>query len=242
MIDIPKDGKIVILTGAGISKESGLDTFRGNGGLWQGFRVEKVASPHAFHENPSMVHFFYNERKSILLDKEVKPNAAHNALATLEEKWQGNVTIVTQNVDNLHERAGSKNLIHMHGELLKGRCISCDAIEIWQEEMNTESKCSHCGQIGSMRVHVVWFGEMPLKMKEIEHLLRECDAFISIGTSGNVYPAAGFVDLVSHYGMAKTVELNLEPSLNADQFSNGAYGPATEIVPKFVDELLSKLT
>ena len=240
MIDIPADGNIVILTGAGISKESGIDTFRGNGGLWQGFRVEKVASPHAFHENPSMVHSFYNERKTILLDEKIKPNAAHAALAKLEECWQGKVTIVTQNVDNLHERAGSKNLIHMHGELLKALCISCDTVNVWPDEMNTESECKKCGQVGSMRVHVVWFGEMPLKMKEIEHLLRECDAFLSIGTSGNVYPAAGFVDLVSHYGNAKTVELNIEPSLNADQFSRGIYGAATEIVPQFIDRLMGR--
>ena len=238
MIDIPKDGNIVILTGAGISKESGLDTFRGNGGLWQGFRVEKVASPHAFHENPDMVHSFYNERKSKLLDETIKPNAAHEALATLEKNWSGNVTIVTQNVDNLHERAGSKNLIHMHGELLKGRCVSCGAVDEWTHDMSTDSQCNHCGKTSTMRVHVVWFGEMPLKMKEIEHLLRDCDLFASIGTSGNVYPAAGFVDLVSHYGLAKTVELNLEPSLNADQFSNGFYGPATEVVPKFVEDIL----
>lgn len=242
MIDIPADGNIVILTGAGISKESGLDTFRGNGGLWQGFRVEKVASPHAFHENPEMVHSFYNERKRILLNEEIKPNAAHDALAKLEDEWQGNVSIVTQNVDNLHERAGTNNLIHMHGELLKGRCQSCDTVQPWKNEMSTESICGNCSQMGNMRVHVVWFGEMPLMMKQIEYLLRECDAFFSIGTSGNVYPAAGFVDLVSHYGMAKTVELNLEPSLNAEQFSNGEYGPATEIVPKFVDDLLNENT
>lgn len=238
MIDIPKGGNIVILTGAGISKESGLDTFRGNGGLWQGFRVEKVASPHAFHENPDMVHSFYNERKAKLLDDAIKPNVAHEALATLEKNWTGNVTIVTQNVDNLHERAGSKNLIHMHGELLKGRCVSCSAVDEWPAAMSTESQCNHCEKTGTMRVHVVWFGEMPLKMKEIEHLLRDCDLFASIGTSGNVYPAAGFVDLVSHYGLAKTVELNLEPSLNANQFSKGFYGPATEVVPKFVEDIL----
>lgn len=238
MIDIPKDGKIVILTGAGISKESGLDTFRGNGGLWQGFRVEKVAIPHAFSESPAMVHSFYNERKGLLLEDKIKPNAAHHSLALLEQNWGGDVTIVTQNVDNLHERVGSKNLIHMHGELLKARCVICEVIEDWPDEMHIDSVCKKCGQVGTMRVHVVWFGEMPLKMKEIEHRLRECDAFISIGTSGNVYPAAGFVDLVSHYGVAKTVELNLEPSLNADQFSKGLYGPATEIVPQFIEGLL----
>ncbi|MBT5073725.1 MAG: NAD-dependent deacylase [Kordiimonadaceae bacterium] len=241
MKDFPKtspDAPIVILTGAGISKESGLATFRGEGGLWQGVSIEQVASPDAFKENPKLVHSFYNKRKEGLLSKDISPNDAHLALARLERDWLDDVTIITQNVDNLHERAGSENLIHMHGELLKARCVSCDEIFQWQDAMDEGSICPHCAELGSMRVDVVWFGEMPLYMAEIEKLLMECGLFISIGTSGNVYPAAGFVDMVTHYNRAKTVELNIEPSLNADQFSNGYYGPATKIVPDFVDKLL----
>lgn len=236
--ETPPDAPIVILTGAGISKESGLATFRGEGGLWQGVRVEQVASPDAFIDNPELVHSFYNKRKEGLLSVDISPNAAHLALARLERDWSGDVTIITQNVDNLHERAGSANLLHMHGEILKARCEACGEIFNWPEAMDRASICPHCAEVGSLRVHVVWFGEMPLYMSEIERLLMECGLFISIGTSGNVYPAAGFVDLVTHYNLAKTVELNLEPSLNADQFSNGYYGPATEIVPDFVDKLL----
>lgn len=238
--NINHNSTIVILTGAGISRESGLSTFRGEGGLWQGVRVEDVATPEAFRHNPEMVHEFYNTRKKKLLNNAIEPNAAHLALAKLERNWQGRFLLVTQNVDNLHERAGSERLIHMHGELLKARCEKCAEVFPWIGDMDVHSVCPDCHYAGSLRVDVVWFGEMPMKMDEIYMALGRCDLFISIGTSGNVYPAAGFVDTVSQKESAMTVEINLEPSLNAAQFSAGCYGPATEVVSDFVDELLKK--
>ena len=238
MEGLRKQNSIVVLTGAGISKESGLDTFRGQGGLWEGMRVEEVASPQAFQHHPDTVHSFYNARKHILLQDRIIPNAAHDALRHLEKEWQGDFLLVTQNVDNLHERAGSEKLLHMHGEILNGRCISCGHVCEWPHEMNVASECPNCNRSSSMRVDVVWFGEMPMWMDEIYRALEGCDLFISIGTSGNVYPAAGFVQVVSNNPEAKTVELNIEPSLNATQFSKGYYGPATQVVPEFVDEIL----
>lgn len=238
---VPPHSSIVILTGAGISKESGLATFRGQGGLWEGVRVEEVASPDAFAANPDMVHSFYNARKEALLDSDINPNAAHLALQKLGADWPGEFTLVTQNVDNLHEGAGSKYVTHMHGELLKGRCTACHSIVNWEGEMNCASICPTCGNKGTMRVDVVWFGEMPKYMKDIYRALETCDLFVSIGTSGNVYPAAGFVQIVSEVPGAMTVELNLEPSLNADQFDKGLYGPATQTVPEFVEQLLANI-
>lgn len=235
---ISKNSSIIVLTGAGISKESGLDTFRGKGGMWRGMRVEEVATPQAFEQNPDLVHSFYNIRKEKLLDDKIKPNAAHFALAALEQQWSGEVLLVTQNVDNLHERAGSSNLVHMHGEILKARCVACHTVSPWRDDMNINSICPQCGEKWSLRVDVVWFGEMPMRMNEIYLALEKCDLFISIGTSGNVYPAAGFVDVVSQNHKANTVELNLEPSLNAVQFSAGHYGPATDVVPDFINQLL----
>lgn len=232
---------IVVLTGAGISKESGLDTFRGQGGLWEGMRVEDVASPQAFQNHPETVHSFYNARKRVLLQNKILPNAAHDALTRLEKEWHGDFLLVTQNVDNLHERAGSENLLHMHGEILKGRCINCATVTSWSMDMDVKSKCPECRSIGTMRVDVVWFGEMPMWMDEITNALEKCDLFISIGTSGNVYPAAGFVQVVSNNPTTITAELNLEPSLNASQFSRGDYGPATQIVPDFVNEVLKSV-
>lgn len=235
---ISENASIIILTGAGISKESGLDTFRGKGGLWRGMRAEEVATPQAFEQNPDLVHSFYNARKEKLLDEKIKPNAAHFALAALEQQWQGDFLLITQNVDNLHERAGSCELVHMHGEILKARCVKCHAVSPWHEDMDIKSICPNCRDTGSLRVDVVWFGEMPMKMNEIYVALEKCDLFISIGTSGNVYPASGFIDVVSQNHDAKTAELNLEPSLNAEQFSAGHYGPATDVVPDFVNQLL----
>lgn len=239
MGSIPKDTPIVILTGAGISQESGLATFRGEGGLWKGVRVEEVASPVAFQNQPDVVHSFYNVRKEKLLDPLVQPNEAHFAIKKLQDEWPGGVTLITQNVDDLHERAGSTSLIHMHGELLKGRCTECHNVFTWPGEMDIHSVCPSCGAKGSVRVHVVWFGEMPLMMHEIEEALLSCGLFISIGTSGNVYPAAGFVEVVKQNPSAQRVELNLEPSLNAHQFTEGFYGSATNIVPEFVATLLN---
>ncbi len=237
-MDIARDADIVILTGAGISKESGLSTFRDADGIWATVRIEDVATPEAFARDPDRVHAFYNERRAGLLDAKIKPNAAHEALAKLEAEWGGNVLLVTQNIDNLHERAGSKNLIHMHGEMLKGRCEACGLACDWVEVMDRRSHCPHCGAAGHMRVHVVWFGEMPFEMDRIYEALNNCGLFISIGTSGNVYPASGFVSQVRMHGSGRTVELNLEPSEGIIMFDEARHGPATRIVPDFVDELI----
>ena len=230
---------IVVLTGAGISKESGLDTFRDADGIWAKVGVDEVATPEAFARDPEKVHAFYNSRRHKLLSGEIQPNAGHVALARLEAEWPGEVLIVTQNIDNLHELAGSRNLLHMHGEHLKVRCEFCGAIYAWEDDLGLDSACLKCGEIGEVRPHVVWFGEIPLGMELIYAALDRCGLFVSIGTSGNVYPAAGFVQHVKAHRQAHTVELNLEPSLGASAFAEARYGPATEVVPRFVDEVLA---
>ncbi|HVO15678.1 MAG TPA: Sir2 family NAD+-dependent deacetylase [Alphaproteobacteria bacterium] len=230
--------KIVILTGAGISKESGLDTFRDADGLWSRVRLEDVATPEAFERNPAMVHEFYNARRRGLLGDNIRANAAHHALARLEREFPGEVLLVTQNIDHLHEAAGSRNLVHMHGELLKARCAHCADVRDWRGDMDLDSECPGCGRTGGVRPHVVWFGEMPLEMGRIYRALAECDLFVSIGTSGNVYPAAGFVEEARAMAGAHTVELNLEPSEGATLFAEKIYGPATTIVPAYVERLL----
>jgi NAD-dependent deacetylase len=230
---------IVILTGAGISKESGLDTFRDADGLWSKVRIEDVATPEAFARDPARVHAFYNERRRGLRNSNVQPNAAHRALAELERRWPGEILLVTQNIDDLHERAGSRNLVHMHGELLKTRCAHCGALDAGLADLDIELVCAACREPGGLRPHVVWFGEMPLEMDRIYEALGRCGVFISIGTSGNVYPAAGFVEEVRHVSGARTVELNLEPSEGATLFEERHYGPATEIVPAYVRRLLA---
>ncbi len=232
---------IVILTGAGISKESGLDTFRDADGIWAKVRIEDVATPEAFARDPARVHDFYNHRRRGLLDPAVQPNAAHRALAALEAHWPGGTLIVTQNIDDLHERAGAQNLIHMHGELLVAQCLSCRATSPWRDDLSTDVPCPSCGETGGMRPDVVWFGEMPYQMERIYAALATCGLFLSIGTSGNVYPAAGFVEEARMTAGARTVELNLEPSEGATLFEDAIYGPAGEIVPRFVDALLSDL-
>lgn len=229
---------IVILTGAGISKESGLSTFRDEDGIWATVNIEDVATPEAFARDPDRVHAFYNERRRGLADPLICPNAAHDALARLEREWPGTVLLVTQNIDDLHERAGSRNLIHMHGELLKARCTSCKVVTPWSIDMGTRTACPACGRKGGMRPHVVWFGEMPFMMEAIYEALDGCGLFLSIGTSGNVYPAAGFVQAVQQAGRAQAVEINLEPSEGASLFQDGVYGPATEMVPQVVDQIL----
>ncbi|HEX9790333.1 MAG TPA: Sir2 family NAD+-dependent deacetylase [Kiloniellales bacterium] len=231
-------GKIVILTGAGISKESGLDTFRDADGIWSKVRIEDVATPEAFARDPVRVHEFYNARRSRLRGGGIQPNAAHRALARLESLWPGEVLLVTQNIDDLHARAGTTNLIHMHGELLKARCQACHEISDRPGDLTTASLCPACEQAGGMRVHVVWFGEMPLQMDRITEALEACDLFVAIGTSGNVYPAAGFVQEVRLAGLAHTAELNLVPSDGHSLFAEGCYGPATEVVPAFVERIL----
>jgi NAD-dependent deacetylase len=236
--ELARDAAIVVLTGAGISKESGLDTFRDPDGIWARHRIEDVATPEAFARSPKRVYEFYNYRRRTLLDPGIRPNAAHIALARLEAEWAGEVLIVTQNVDDLHERAGSRALIHMHGEHRKARCNACGHIAAHQGDLDGSTICSGCRQTGFMRPHVVWFGEMPLEMNRIQAALERASLFISIGTSGQVYPAAGFVRLARAVG-ALTVELNLEPSAGASAFDESRYGPATEVVPAFVDSLLS---
>lgn len=234
----PDAPSIVILTGAGISKESGLDTFRDADGIWAQVNLEDVATPEAFLRNPARVHEFYNYRRRGLVDPSIKPNAAHFALSKLEQEWPGHVLLVTQNIDNLHEQAGSSELLHMHGELLKSLCANCGAIKAERGDLAADMVCSNCNQQGGLRPQVVWFGEMPLYMADIEVALKRCGIFISIGTSGNVYPAAGFVHMADMAGCPRKVELNLEPSEGATAFDEAFYGPATEIVPAFVNSLL----
>jgi NAD-dependent protein deacetylase/lipoamidase len=234
----PTVNRIVILTGAGISKESGLDTFRDADGIWAKVRLEDVATPEAYARDPARVQAFYNDRRRSLRDGNVTPNAAHHALAALEQKFAGDFLLVTQNIDDLHDRAGSRNLIHMHGELFKVRCAACDRVQEWREDIEVATRSPCCGAIGRLRPHVVWFGEMPLEMERIAAMLSICDLFVSIGTSGTVYPAAGFVQEARLAG-ARTVELNLEPSDGRSLFAERHYGPATQIVPAFVERLLA---
>lgn len=237
-MNLKPDDTIVILTGAGISKESGLDTFRDADGVWSKVRVEDVATPEAFVRNPARVQDFYNARRRGLAKAE--PNAGHRALADLEQHWPGEVLIVTQNIDDLHERAGSRNLIHMHGELLKARCLGCSRTMAWTVDIGAESACPECSRRGGLRPDVVWFGEVPLEMERIFAALFRCALFLSIGTSGHVYPAAGFVNAAGGNG-AWTVELNLEPSTGASLFDDCIRGAASQIVPAFVQTLLEKL-
>jgi NAD-dependent deacetylase len=226
--------RIVILTGAGLSAESGLGTFRDKGGLWSQFNIDEVATPEGFARNPTKVHDFYNFRRR--RHTEAKPNAAHFALAKLERAHKGDVLTVTQNIDALHEAAGSMNLIHMHGELGRVLCAQCGLSLPWTEDLSTRTLCPACG-LAAIRPDVVWFGEMPREMDRIYEALGSCDLFISIGTSGAVYPAAGFVAEARAAG-AHTVELNLEPSDGASYFAEALYGPATEVVPTYVERLL----
>jgi NAD-dependent deacetylase len=226
---------IVVLTGAGVSAESGLATFRGPDGLWEGHRVEDVCTPEAFRRDAALVHNFYDARRAKLGN--VVPNAAHGALAKLDVEWPGDLLLVTQNVDELHERAGSKRLLHMHGELTKGWCLACDERFAWAGPMGQSASCPDCGVRGHVRPDIVWFGEMPYGLERIDDALRQCDLFVSIGTSGAVYPAAGFVQTARYCG-ATTLEMNLEPSLGSFMFEESRIGSAGELVPKWVDELL----
>jgi len=228
---------LVVLTGAGVSAESGVPTFRGPDGLWEGHRFEDVATPEAFARDPVLVQRFYNLRRAAL--PTVQPNAAHRALAELAARWEGDFLLVTQNVDDLHDRAEAEappapgfELIHMHGELLKGRCTRSGVVSDWTSDMAPDEPSLDHPE-GRMRPHIVWFGEMPLHMDRIEAALARCDLFVSIGTSGTVYPAAGFVQLARMAG-ARTVEINLEPGMGAGAFDERIYGPATETVPAFL--------
>jgi NAD-dependent deacetylase len=228
---------IVILTGAGVSAESGVATFRGPDGLWEGHRVEDVATPEAFRRDPALVHKFYDARRAKL--SSVESNAAHLALARLDAEWSGELLLVTQNVDDLHERAGSKRLLHMHGELKSGWCLACGERFPWEGPMGEGTKCPSCEVFsGKVRPDIVWFGEMPYEMDQIEEALRRCDLFVSIGTSGAVYPAAGFVQTARYCG-AQCLEMNLEPSQGSIFFHESRMGPAGELVPEWVGELLN---
>jgi NAD-dependent deacetylase len=230
---------LFVLTGAGISAESGLGTFRDAGGIWAKFDPMTLATPEAFAADPEAVHAFYNMRRRNLVA--AKPNAAHAALARLEAALAGTgggLFLCTQNLDDLHEQAGHRAVHHMHGELLKARCTRCDAVAGWRTDLATATPCPSCGRAGGMRPDVVWFGEMPYGLDRIDEALAAADLFVAIGTSGAVYPAAGYVAEARARGIP-TVELNLDPSDNAHAFDDARYGPATEIVPAFADELIA---
>jgi NAD-dependent deacetylase len=231
---VPDIRNIVILTGAGVSAESGVATFRGPGGLWEGHRVEDVCTPEALAHDPVLVHRFYDERRAKLAT--VEPNAAHHALARLDATWPGEFLLVTQNVDDLHERAGSKRLIHMHGELNSALCAECDARKPWTDSLPPRTRCAACGA-PSLRPDIVFFGEMPYAMDAIDAAISRADLFVSIGTSGAVYPAAGFVRTARYHG-ADTLELNLDRSEGSAWFGESRLGPAGTLVPQWVDSLL----
>jgi len=226
--------RIVVLTGAGISAESGVPTFRDADGLWEGHRVEEVATPEGFEAQPAMVHKFYDTRRAALAD--VQPNPAHIALGRLEQIIGDDLLLVTQNIDDLHERAGSKNVVHMHGELLSALCRVCRRRHRWGGDLGDFPPCPGCGAV-ELRPDVVWFGEMPYEMDRIQQALAQADMFVSVGTSGAVYPAAGFVQIARAAG-ARTLELNLEPSEGSFFFHEARQGRAGDLVPSWVDELL----
>jgi len=226
--------RIVVLTGAGISAESGVPTFRDADGLWEGHRVEDVATPAAFERQPDVVHRFYDARRAALAA--VEPNPAHHALARLEAAFGDDLLVVTQNVDDLHERAGSTRVLHMHGELLSALCGGCGGRFPWSDDLVGLPHCPGCQSPG-LRPDVVWFGEIPYELDRIFAALEDADLFVSIGTSGAVYPAAGFVQAAAAYG-ARTLELNLVPSEGSHFFDEARHGRAGEIVPAWVDELL----
>ncbi|MEQ8650974.1 MAG: NAD-dependent protein deacylase [Kiloniellales bacterium] len=230
--------KIVVLTGAGISKESGLETFRDKDGLWSKVSIDEVATPEAFRRDPAKVQAFYNARRQGILDPAIAPNPAHAALADFEAHFPGDFLLVTQNIDDLHERAGSTKLLHMHGAMLEVACLACEAVSAWRDDVTPTSACPQCSLPGHLRPNVVWFGEMPFQMERIGEALAGCDLFISIGTSGNVYPAAGFVSEAKFAG-AHTVELNLEPSEGSHLFAEAHHGPASQVVPDYLKSLLA---
>ncbi|TIC85040.1 NAD-dependent deacylase [Nocardioides sp. GY 10113] len=226
--------RIVVLTGAGISAESGVPTFRDADGLWEGHHVEDVATPEGYQRDPATVLRFYDERRAALAN--VKPNPAHDALARLEAAVGEELLVVTQNIDDLHERAGSTNVVHMHGELLKAWCTACDVRHPWAGTLGERPACPSCGEV-TLRPDVVWFGEIPYEMDRIVDALGEAEVFVSIGTSGAVYPAAGFVQHARRHG-ARAIELNLEPSEGTFFFHEARHGRAGELVPAWVDEIL----
>ena len=229
--------KILVLTGAGISAESGIPTFRGDDGLWEGQRIEDVATPQAFERDPKRVHEFYNGRRRKLLDKSIQPNAAHIALADFEKQHDSQFLLVTQNIDDLHQRAGSKNILPMHGELMKARCALTDELFPWRGDLSISTPHpTDPDLIGTLRPHVVWFGEMPIGLDRIAAFAQDCDLFLSIGTSAVVYPAAGMVEMTpEHCGR---IEINLDETPQSDRFDTIIRGKASVEVPKFLNSLL----
>ncbi len=227
--------KIVILTGAGISAESGLGTFRDKDGLWTQVRLEDVATPQGFARDPALVQAFYNSRRQEAAT--ATPNAAHTALARLQAEWPEDVVIVTQNVDGLHEAGGAQDVIHMHGELASALCGLCDHRWPAPAQMAVQEPCPACGGPGG-RPDVVWFGEIPYHMDLIQQHLAQADLFAAIGTSGEVYPAAGFVHEAAQRGIPR-VELNLDPDGTSPLFTERLVGPASQVVPAWVESLLT---
>lgn len=226
---------LVILTGAGISAESGIRTFRDSNGLWENHHIEDVASPEGFMRNPALVHRFYNLRRKQLRDPSVRPNDAHKALSHLESEWEGEFLLITQNVDDLHERAGSKKLLHMHGSLLKVFCQYCEERFSWKNDLSENDSCGRCQKKAGLRPDIVWFGEMPYHMNAISYALNKCDLFLSIGTSGVVYPAAGFA---REAFKARRIEVNLQTTDVSSLFHERRTGSAGYEVPRIVEELL----
>ena len=227
--------KIAVLTGAGISAESGLATFRSSNGLWNNHKVEDVASIEGFERNPALVHDFYNDLK--LEIQKAKPNAAHLAVTRLQREYPAEVNVITQNVDTLHEKAGNQNIYHIHGQINQAVCLNCGRILETFGDVDTETVCPHCHIAGMMKPNIVFFGENLLCMDKVDRLLSECDLFLSIGTSGVVFPAASFVQ-IAKYNNAKTYEFNLEPTSNNYDFDHHVYGPAGTTLPAFVDEMI----
>ena len=236
MSDVTDIRNIFILTGAGVSAESGVATFRGPDGLWEGHRVEDVATPEAFRRDPGLVQKFYDARRAKL--RTVEPNLAHKALARLDAGWPGELLIVTQNVDDLHERAGAKRVLHMHGELKSAWCLACDGRVRWEEDLGHGPPCPTCGE-AQLRPDLVWFGEMPYEMDRLAAARMYADLFVSIGTSGAVYPAAGYVQTARYRG-ARTLEINLEPSQGSFFFDESRIGRAGELVPEWMEALLAQ--
>jgi NAD-dependent deacetylase len=238
MVEVTNSYPIMVITGAGISAESGIPTFRDADGLWENHNVDDVATPEGFKKNPELVHRFYNQRRANLQNPAIQPNDAHRAVARLQQEWKGKVHLVTQNVDNLHERGGSKALIHVHGELLKARCQLCDWNDVWTADLGTEVPCPDCGMTGAMRPDVVWFGEMAPRYEDLYDVFAASAIMICIGTSGQVLPTGRFAQTFRKNGGA-TIQSNLNETFDSDEFDVLVEGPATKAVPHLVDRLLS---
>lgn len=230
--------KIAILTGAGISAESGLATFRSSNGLWNNHRVEDVASVEGFQRNPALVHDFYNNLK--LEIQQAKPNAAHLAITKLQQEYPAEINVITQNVDTLHEKAGNQNVYHIHGQINQAVCLNCGHVLETFGDVDTETACPNCHIMGMMKPNIVFFGENLLCMDKVDDILRQCDLFISVGTSGVVYPAAGFVQIAKYYG-ADTTEFTLDTTANNDLFDRHIFGKAGEKLPPYFEEMITSL-